>query len=57
MITKKPKGLGRGLEALLGDTTTDFGTIVGGSAPSTCATNIIPQTKISPQLRMCSDMT
>ena len=26
MITKKPKGLGRGLEALLGDTTTDFST-------------------------------
>ena len=26
MITKKPKGLGRGLEALLGDTNTDFST-------------------------------
>ncbi|MCF8159137.1 MAG: ParB/RepB/Spo0J family partition protein [Polaromonas sp.] len=33
MVTKKPKGLGRGLEALLGPTVTESGTTDGGVPP------------------------
>ena len=54
MITKKPKGLGRGLEALLGDTTTDFGTEATRvtNATATLPVKALQAGKYQPRTRM-----
>ncbi len=54
MVTKKHKGLGRGLEALLGDTTTDFSTdatrVTSGTA--TLPVSALQAGKYQPRTRM-----
>ncbi len=54
MITKKPKGLGRGLEALLGDTTTDFSTEATRvtNATATLPVKALQAGKYQPRTRM-----
>jgi ParB family chromosome partitioning protein len=54
MITKKPKGLGRGLEALLGDTNTDFGTEATRvtNATATLPVKSLQAGKYQPRTRM-----
>ena len=54
MNTKKPKGLGRGLEALLGDTTTDFGTEATRvtNATATLPVKALQAGKYQPRTRM-----
>lgn len=54
MVTKKHKGLGRGLEALLGNTTTDFSTdaktVTSGTA--TLPVSVLQAGKYQPRTRM-----
>ncbi len=51
MVTKKPKGLGLGLEALLGPTVGDA-TAQGDSAPSTLRLELLQAGKYQPRTRM-----
>ena len=56
MVTKKPKGLGRGLEALLGPKVSEkeASTVSGAAAnlPSTLALNVMVAGQYQPRTRM-----
>jgi ParB family chromosome partitioning protein len=56
MVTKKPKGLGRGLEALLGADAAGIGQLAQGEVspgqPSTLPVNKLQAGKYQPRTRM-----
>jgi ParB family transcriptional regulator, chromosome partitioning protein len=52
MVTKKPKGLGLGLEALLGPKVVDAPPAAAGSAPSTLKIAVLQPGKYQPRTRM-----
>ncbi len=52
MVTKKPKGLGLGLEALLGPKVTDTPRPAGDSAPATLKLDVLQPGKYQPRTRM-----
>ncbi|WP_127998672.1 ParB/RepB/Spo0J family partition protein [Piscinibacter defluvii] len=52
MVTKKPKGLGMGLEALLGPKVSDAPPATAASAPSTLRLDLLQPGKYQPRTRM-----
>ena len=52
MVTKKPKGLGRGLEALLGPKVSDTPRPAGDAPPSTLKLQVLQPGKYQPRTRM-----
>ena len=52
MATKKPKGLGMGLEALLGPTVQEVDTATAGTTPTTLPLSVLVAGKYQPRTRM-----